>query len=495
MLIDAIQRNTDIFIAGNNKSERKKIGQFFTSKETALFMTRWIDKKKYNNSVKILDPGCGSLILSSAVIQYLLDKNSNIQYIELDLYENDINILNLLLQNIKEVEDYCIKKNVQVNISLYKKNYLLHNEDNWNSPKPIYDIIICNPPYKKIRKNDVESKIMEDIVYGQPNLYFLFMAMSVQILKKGGDFIFIVPRSWTSGLYFSKFRNFIFDNLRTMHIHLFESRDHVFDKENVLQETMIYHGTKENSQLLDEIQISISQKNGDFDNLLYTVIKNESCIQKFNGRYMFLPANKEQVDLLEHLNHFDNTLLELGFKIKTGPVIDFRNKDLLSRDADDFPLIWASHLKAGRVIFPNDIEEYQYVKDGKKAFLLPSKNYLVLRRFTSKEEKRRLQPAFLLKKDFGNTTQISFENHINYLIKMDGEISIDELKGFYVIFNSTYWDKYYRILNGSTQVNASEINNMPVPEIHKVIELGKRLKLHNISTKICDKLIKEILFL
>ncbi len=37
--------------------------------------------------------------------------------------------------------------------------------------------------------------------------------------------------------------------------------------------------------------------------------------------------------------------------------------------------------------------------------------------------------------------------------------------GLYVLFNSTIYDEYYRILNGSTQVNSTEINAMPVPDI------------------------------
>ena len=61
--------------------------------------------------------------------------------------------------------------------------------------------MISNPPYKKIGKNDIESTIMENVVYGQPNMYFLFMAMAERLLKDDGELIFIVPRSWTSGTY------------------------------------------------------------------------------------------------------------------------------------------------------------------------------------------------------------------------------------------------------------------------------------------------------
>lgn len=35
-----------------------------------------------------------------------------------------------------------------------------------------YDVIIGNPPYKKIPKDAVEAHAMPDICYGAPNLYF-----------------------------------------------------------------------------------------------------------------------------------------------------------------------------------------------------------------------------------------------------------------------------------------------------------------------------------
>lgn len=72
-----------------------------------------------------------------------------------------------------------------------------------------------------------------------PNLYFLFWAMGIHNLKDGQELVYIVPRSWTSGAYFRRFREYLFDNCVITDIHLFERRDKVFDGESVLQETMI----------------------------------------------------------------------------------------------------------------------------------------------------------------------------------------------------------------------------------------------------------------
>ena len=64
--------------------------------------------------------------------------------------------------------------------------------------------------------------------------------------------------------------------------------------------------------------------------------------------------------------------------------------------------------------------------------------------------------------------------------------------GLYVIFNSTIYDSYYRILNGSTQVNSTEINSMPVPKLEIIQEIGKKLlKSKDLSEDNCNRILEE----
>ena len=57
MLLEKVLISTDKYLNSKNKSDRKKIGQFFTSKETAIFMAELSSYKKRN--IKILDAGAG----------------------------------------------------------------------------------------------------------------------------------------------------------------------------------------------------------------------------------------------------------------------------------------------------------------------------------------------------------------------------------------------------------------------------------------------------
>ena len=102
-----------------------------------------------------------------------------------------------------------------------------------------YDLVISNPPYFKIRKDDPRAVAWASVVHGQPNIYSLFMAVSAELLSETGKLVYIVPRSFASGPYFRRFREVFFQRVAPTAVHLFESRKDVFKNQTVLQENLI----------------------------------------------------------------------------------------------------------------------------------------------------------------------------------------------------------------------------------------------------------------
>ena len=81
---------------------------------------------------------------------------------------------------------------------------------------------------------------------------------------------------------------------------------------------------------------------------------------------------------------------------------------------------------------------------------------------------------------------------MNYITKVSGKMSKEEMYGIFLIFNTSYMDKYFRILNGSTQVNANEINSMPVPSYEDVVLLGGELiKSNRLDEEMCDGILEN----
>ena len=356
-----------------------------------------------------------------------------------------------------------------------------------------YDMVVSNPPYMKMTKDSPEAKAMPDVCYGAPNLYFLFAAMGLFNLIHNGELVYIIPRSWTSGAYFKRFRQKFLSEGTLQHIHLFVSRDKVFDKESVLQETIIIK-VRKSTQKPSKVAITTTQSNNDFSNITTfeapytTVISGEDC-------YVYLVTNEQEVKTLEQLNQWGDTLPSIGLRMKTGLTVDFRNKDVLRDVAEDsaVPLFYSQHIQAGKILFPIG-KEHEYIATEQVGLLQPNANYLFVKRFTAKEEHRRLQCGVYLARKYPEYANISTQNKINFISGLQN-LSECIVYGLYVLFNSTLYDCYYRILNGSTQVNSTEINSMPVPPLASIESMGKELiRAQDMTEECCDQILRGFIY-
>jgi adenine-specific DNA-methyltransferase len=475
-MLEKIIELTNKYIESMPKKGRKKYGQFFTSMETARFMAGLykIDEKK--SKVSVLDAGAGSGILSCAFIERL-ETIDSIQKIELTCYENDNNVLPLLKQNL----EYCKKKiRKKIDINIIEDNYILSQYLDFNhmiggndNPRK-YDFVIGNPPYMKIPKNAPEATAMPEVCYGTPNLYFIFASMGLFNLCEDGEMVYIIPRSWTSGAYFKRFREYFLTVGKLEHIHLFVSRSKVFEKESVLQETIIIK-VRKTKKTPETVIITSSKSNSDFGEITSLTVPY-GLVVAGKDYYVYLVTDENEVEVLRKLHKFDKTLPAIGVKMKTGLTVDFRNREILRDEEEDgaIPLFYSQHIKQGKVEFPIK-KEHEYVVTEQKGLMQDNKNYLFVKRFTAKEEPRRLQCGVYLAKRFPQYKKISTQNKINFVDGVLTEMSECLVYGLYVLFNSTLYDEYYRILNGSTQVNSTEINAMPVPDLEAIQEMGRKL--------------------
>lgn len=491
-MLDYIIERTNKYIDSMPKKERKKYGQFFTSEETAHFMAGLYDIPDNKPKVSVLDAGAGSGILSCALIERL-EKIESVQTIELTCYENDDNILGLLEENLHTCQVNS-QKNIQIHIitdNYITSQYLDFNQMLGGNPEPKkYDFVIGNPPYMKIPKDASEATAMPAVCYGAPNLYFIFAAMGLFNLDNDGEMVYIIPRSWTSGAYFKRFRQYFLTEGKLEHIHLFVSRNKVFDKEDVLQETIIIK-VKKTHQTPEKVTITSSQSNNDFDNLTSLTVPY-SLVVSGNDYYVYLVTDEKEVSVLKRLQRFDKTLPDIGLKMKTGLTVDFRNREILRDDAEEgaIPLFYSQHIKQGEVQFPIQ-KENEYVVTDQNGLMQDNRNYLFVKRFTAKEERRRLQCGVYLSKKYPQYKKISTQNKINFVDGLITEMSECLVYGLYVIFNSTLYDEYYRILNGSTQVNSTEINAMPVPDLDSIQEMGRKLmKSRDMSENNCNMILE-----
>lgn len=472
------------------KTKRKAFGQFFTSVATARFMASLFTIRVDKDVLYILDAGAGSGILSAAVVERLQEE-PHLKRIHLVCYETDAHVMPVLRENLGFLSKSSV---IPVDYLLREENYILSQQAEYNShlgadmaPRK-FDLVIGNPPYKKVGKNAPEAVAMKDVCYGAPNLYTLFAAMGMFNMAVGAEMVYITPRSWTSGAYFKAFRKKLFKVCSLEHIHLFGSRDKVFDKESVLQETMIIK-VKKGASATGKVTITTSETSRDFK-CLTTHITGVQHIVRGADQYLYLITNADEEQTVRRVSSCNETLKGLGLQMKTGLTVDYREKTDLRANAEPgaIPLIFPHHIKDGRVVFPIG-KENEYLHTKRAALKQKNMNYLFVKRFTAKEESRRLQCGVYLSRKHPDHDFISTQNKINFIGGLK-DLSDCIVYGLYVIFNSTLYDSYYRIMNGSTQVNSTEVNSMPMPELSVIEAMGKALlQTRDMSEKMCNEIL------
>ena len=379
-MLQAILQHTKDFITRAPKEDRKQYGQFFTSDRTAQYMAQMFHFDLSKPEIKLLDAGAGTGILSAAAVWSLMQRGYKGK-IHLVCYENDTKVIPILINNLDYMHEHA-----NLTYRVLTENYIttqpFAENGLFDSPEHKFDYIIGNPPYLKLSKDAPEALHMPQVCYGAPNLYFLFWAMAINNLNENGELVYIVPRSWTSGAYFERFREYLFAHTTIQSVHLFVSRDKVFSEESVLQETMIIK-VKKTLQQPKTIDIS-SCSTADFSDLTHFQVPYSTVVAQ--NHYVFLPTNNDEAEVLARVNGLTDTLKTLKVPMHTGLVVDFREREVLKDEAEPeietYPLFYSSHIgKDGQVIWPVG-KSGEYIHTDRSGLLQSNSNYIFVKRFT-----------------------------------------------------------------------------------------------------------------
>ncbi|MBX2960739.1 MAG: Eco57I restriction-modification methylase domain-containing protein [Flavobacteriales bacterium] len=494
------------YAASVSKEHKKTNGQFFTPVEIVSFMASYSNHK--DTSIRILDPGCGSGILSCSLVENLVNSNGNIQSIELVVYESDSSIISTLETSLKYLKDWCSEKEVKLTISIYSEDFILHNSDCFSEtenlftkPIELFDIVISNPPYFKLSVDDKRAIAAKSILNGHPNIYAIFMALSAKLLNENGELIFITPRSYASGGYFKTFREFFFNLIDLENVHLFVSRKDTFKRDKVLQETVIIKGTRRSNINYDS-PVTITSSGGLKDlETPYTKVFPKKDIIDLNSeeKILYLPTNDFEESVLDIFKNWGGSLSKYNIKISTGPVVAFRSREHLREVFQNgtvhlAPLFWLHNVKQMVLEWPiikPQKEQYINIEDSSKSVLIPNKNYILLRRFSTKDDKNRLiaAPYFC---NFIKSEYIGVENKVNYIYRPNGHLERNEVVGLCALLNSSLFDAFFRIFNGNVNVSATELKAMTLPPLEIIQEIGDNIILsNNFDVKNTNKIVNE----
>lgn len=493
--INYADRLGELYTATVSQTFKKDNGQFFTPVEIAQFMGNLANSNKTH--LEILDPGCGTGILTCALVENIVKQNPLIKEISLTAYETDSKLISLSEESLSYLKEYLNGKGILFRYVICVHDFVLDNYAHFDTSSPNafsstnkqeFDFIISNPPYFKLSKNDERVKAAKSIINGQPNIYSIFLALATQLLKSNGEMIFIVPRSFSSGRYFNLFRDYFFKEVELNYIHLFDSRKDTFSRDNVLQETLILKASKRREAKTDTKMI-VSTCSGLHDiwqSKQKVYLQKDLIDLKSKEKIIHLPINRKDEAIIELFKSWTGSLNKYNIQISTGPVVAYRTREYITEthggsDVSLAPLYWLHNVVKMEITFPSfrpNKGQYIQICDQTKPYLIPNKNYIFLRRFSSKDDRSRLiaAPYFPI---LNSPRVIGVENKLNYIYRPKGYLDRTEIIGIAALLNSNLFDSYFRTFNGNVNVSATELRAISLPPLDTIKSIGEKLILLN----------------
>jgi len=456
------------------------LGQFMTPRAIADFMAGLFSPPKA--PVKLLDPGAGAGSLSSA----FLDKYGTVPT-AVEAWEIDPVLRRHLAVTF---EGYTHKFN-NVRVRIHERDFI---EDAVFTlamgRSPAYTHAIINPPYKKINSDSQHRLLLRKVGVEVVNLYAAFVAVAVRLLVDGGEAVAIIPRSFCNGTYYRPFREFLFSTCAIKHVHLFESRSQAFKDDDVLQENIIIFLKKSAPQ--SEVVVSTSHDSS-FADYRETAHPFSQIVRPFDPeKYICIPTSCSPAATSDP---FRCTLKETGLEVCTGPVVDFRVKRFWCKtpQRNAAPLLYPHHFREGSLTYPKENKKPNavFVHPETQKWLMPRGFYVLVKRFSSKEERRRVV-AYVLDPDELPYPFYGFENHWNVFHTNKGGLDAITAFGLAAFLNSTRVDTHFRVFSGHTQVNATDLRTMRYPSRRELGELGLHSKDKRLTQEQIDKLVREI---
>jgi adenine-specific DNA-methyltransferase len=483
-----------------NSDHRTKQGQYFTPPNVAQLMATMFETRP--TTIRLLDAGAGVGALTTALVEELLSWEIPPLEVSVTAYEADLKLIEYLEASLKACKVKCEQAGIRFDSQVLSEDFIEAGTDmlggKLSSPRRrIFNWVILNPPYRKINVDSKERGLLKTAGIETGNLYAAFVAISVALLEDGGELVAITPRSFCNGPYFKAFRKSFLAEMSFRQIHLFDSRDLAFRDDQVLQENIIFSAVKTQDRSKDVVIVSSSDAEDEWEKV--REVKHDQLVRPGDtDLFIHIVPDEIAYDVAKQMMGLVSSLADLGMTVSTGRVVDFRAKDHLRMELgeDTVPLIYPVNLRDGFVKWPVESSRKPNALASvpeTESLLVPTDFYVLVKRFSAKEERRRIVAA-VFDPESVKSAAVGFENHLNYYHRNGDGLTEDAAKGLAAFLNSTVVDSYFRQFSGHTQVNATDLRSLKYPALKELERLGREVGSVFPNQNDLDHLVNEIVF-
>ena len=478
-------------------SSRARLGQFFTPSAVSTLIAS-LPVLPESGLVKILDPGAGIGALTASMLTRIIDERPDLE-VEVTLIELDEKLLPELTKTVAACEALADQAGTTLRCQIVAGDFL-DWAANAAGTLPLYgepvrfDLVIMNPPYRKVNTDGPERSALRGLNVEVTNLYVAFLALATALLDEGGQIAAITPRSFANGPYFRSFRQFFFERMSFRRLHVFDSRSSAFSDDAVLQENVIF--AVGDVRTYGRPDVIVSSSHGPDAATVNRFVAHAEIVHPDDpDRVVHIVTDDRHAPIASRLRGLPTSLRGLGIEVSTGKVVDFRARQyLLDEPAEgSVPLIYPGNLREQEIDWPKALRRKPIAIvqcDATRSLLLPVETYVLVKRFTSKEERRRVVAAVFRPDDVPGES-VAFENHLNVFHVRGHGLDPEIADGLAAWLNSSLVDCYVRTFNGHTQINATDLRMLRYPTLAQLHALGSAVGAGGADQEKIDSLISE----
>jgi adenine-specific DNA-methyltransferase len=446
-------------------------GQYFTP-ERAAALIAGLPRLPRTESWRVLDPGAGTGMLTAALVERVCAEGG-VRRVEVTAVECDESLIAALSRTAGLCAEWGRAHGVDVTVDVVQGDLISLQTGLECQLGCDFDLVVMNPPYKKLAADSWQRRALSAAGWEAGNLYSAFLALGVDSLRPGGQLVAITPRSFANGPYFGRFRKRLLKEVAFDQVHTFESRSTVFADTGVLQENVVFSATKNGGRGA----VVFSSSRGHLAEVTERAVSYGELVAPDDPhQFIRLTVDAAADEAVRKVTALPGTLADRDLQVSTGRVVDFRARGNLgdTPKPGSLPLVYPGNLRQGEVCWPRSIGKAQAFRprqESDRKALLPNGFYVLVKRFSAKEERRRVVAA-LWDPTRHEGQAVAFENHLNVFHAGGGGLDRDVAWGLCLWLNSSVVDRYFRTFSGHTQVNATDLRSMNYPDEATLRRLG-----------------------
>lgn len=447
--------------------KRNKNGLFYTPPVLAAHLVDRATEELVDwSTARVLEPACGGGVLLTAAAERIIeatwaetgDAAAVLQSISGRLIGYDLDPMGAWLAQVgvdQLLLPFTTETNSKPPALVYQSDMLsLHGSQD-------FDLVITNPPFRKITLTTDMRQRFARSVHGHANLYSLFFDQCLEFISETGTIVGLSPAGYLAGTYFKHLRETLRRQSHPRCIELISNRSGVF--EGVTQELAVSVFRKPSSTTTTVRRLDLSS-DGEISK---TELGNHRLPSSLTAPWI-LPRTMKQRELLRTARRMRSTLTDWGYTVSTGPVIWNRHASKLRCEpsAHTRPLIWAE------AINENGVFKWQATRKRNPKWIcateldgafLQSEPVVLLKRTTSSDQARRLYACVLPDTFIAEHGPVLIENHVQVLkpAAAQPQVPLETVTAF---LNSCVANELFRCVSGSANVSVEELLALPLPD-------------------------------